>query len=60
MSAFRWVPPLAEGLVRDLRLRRALDEAGLAYGQSKGPRLICFLPRPSGSDFAQFFTHDTT
>ncbi|TAM97918.1 MAG: glutathione S-transferase family protein [Rhodanobacteraceae bacterium] len=26
-----WVPPFAQGLVRDLRVRWALEEAGLAY-----------------------------
>ncbi len=31
VSAFRWVPPLARGLVRDLRVRWALEEAGLPY-----------------------------
>jgi glutathione S-transferase len=31
ISAFRWVPPFAQGLVRDLRVRWALEEAGLAY-----------------------------
>jgi glutathione S-transferase len=31
--AFRWVPPPAQGLVRDLRVRWALEEAGLAYEQ---------------------------
>ena len=31
VTAFRWVPPFAEGLVRDLRVRWALDEAGLDY-----------------------------
>ena len=31
VSAFRWVPPFARGLVRDLRVRWALEEAGLAY-----------------------------
>jgi glutathione S-transferase len=31
LSAFRWVPPFAQGLVRDLRVRWALDEAGLPY-----------------------------
>ena len=30
-TAFRWVPPFAQGLVRDLRVRWALEEAGLAY-----------------------------
>jgi glutathione S-transferase len=27
---FRWAPPFAQGLVRDLRVRWALGEAGLA------------------------------
>src|SRR3982750_2579156 len=31
LTAFRWVPPFAEGLVRDLRARWALEEAGLDY-----------------------------
>ncbi len=31
VSAFRWVPPLARGLVKDLRVRWALEEASLAY-----------------------------
>lgn len=31
--AFKWVPPFAQGLVRDLRVRWALEEAGLAYEQ---------------------------
>ena len=29
--AFRWVPPFAAGLVRDLRIRWALEEAGIPY-----------------------------
>ena len=29
--AARWVPPIVQGLVRDLRLRWALEEAGLEY-----------------------------
>ncbi len=28
---FRWAPPFAQGLVRDLRVRWALEEAGQAY-----------------------------
>lgn len=28
---FRWAPPFAQGLVRDLRVRWALEEAGRAY-----------------------------
>lgn len=31
ISAFKWVPPFAQGLVRDLRVRWALEEAGLEY-----------------------------
>ncbi len=31
LSAFRGVPPLAQGLVRDLRVRWALAEVGLAH-----------------------------
>ena len=31
LSAFRWVPPFAQGLVREFRVRWALEEAGLAY-----------------------------
>ncbi len=31
VSAYRWVPPFAQGLVRDLRVRWALEEAGTAY-----------------------------
>jgi glutathione S-transferase len=31
VTAFKWVPPFAQGLVRDLRVRWALEEAGLPY-----------------------------
>jgi glutathione S-transferase len=31
VSAFRWVPDFAQGFVRDLRVRWALEEAGLPY-----------------------------
>jgi glutathione S-transferase len=31
ITAFRWVPEFAQGLVRDLRVRWALEEAGLPY-----------------------------
>jgi glutathione S-transferase len=31
LTAFNWVPPFAQGLVRDLRVRWALEEAGLPY-----------------------------
>ena len=39
VSAFRWVPPVARGLVRDLRVRWALEEAGLPYTAKRiGPQ----------------------
>jgi len=31
LTAFRWVPRFAQGLVRDLRVRWALEEAGIPY-----------------------------
>jgi len=31
ITAFQWVPEFAQGLVRDLRVRWALEEAGLDY-----------------------------
>ena len=31
VAAFRWVPPFAQGFVRDLRVRWALEEAGQPY-----------------------------
>ena len=31
VTTFKWVPPFAQGLVRDLRVRWALEEAGLPY-----------------------------
>jgi glutathione S-transferase len=34
LSAFRWVPPFAQGLVRDFRVRWALEEAGIPYQES--------------------------
>jgi glutathione S-transferase len=45
ITAFKWVPPFAEGLVRDLRVRWALEEAGLDYrvrllGQDRPPDYI--------------------
>lgn len=45
ITAFRWVPPFAEGLVRDLRVRWALEEIGLDYrvrllGQARPPEYI--------------------
>jgi glutathione S-transferase len=40
---FRWAPPFAQGLVRDLRVRWALEEAGQPYES----RLIGFEERNS-------------
>ena len=42
ITAFRWVPEFAQGVVRDLRVRWALEEAGLDYrvrllGQPRSP-----------------------
>ncbi len=31
LTAYSWVPPIVQGLVRDLRVRWALEEAGLPY-----------------------------
>jgi glutathione S-transferase len=31
VTAFKWAPPFAQGLVRDIRVRWALEEAGLPY-----------------------------
>ena len=31
VTAFKWLPPFAQGLSRDLRVRWALEEAGLPY-----------------------------
>jgi glutathione S-transferase len=31
LTAFRWGPPVAQGLVRDIRVRSALEEAGIPY-----------------------------
>src|SRR5271168_2727978 len=43
--AYSWVPPPVQGLVRDLRVRWALEEAGLAYEE----RLINFGDQSSES-----------
>jgi glutathione S-transferase len=34
LTAFKWVPPVAQGLVKDLRVRWALEEAGLDYEEN--------------------------
>jgi glutathione S-transferase len=44
LSAFRWVPPFAQGYVRDLRIRWALEEAGLPY------EVFLIDPQIQGSD----------
>jgi glutathione S-transferase len=31
VTGFRWAPPFAQGLIRDLRVRWALEEAGVPY-----------------------------
>lgn len=43
VTTFGWVPPFAQGLVRDTRVRWALEEAGLPYRT----RLIDFDERES-------------
>lgn len=45
VSAFRWVPPFAQGLVREFRVRWALEEAGISYEE----RLIGPEEQPSES-----------
>jgi glutathione S-transferase len=45
VSCYRWVPPFAQGLVRDLRVRWALEEAGLPYEE----RLLTFGEQSSDS-----------
>lgn len=52
ISAFSWVPPFAEGLVRDLRVRWALEEAGLPYRCSL---LDSRVDRPESYFFEQPF-----
>ena len=49
ITAFRWVPDFAQGLVRDLRVRWALEEAGLDYrvrlvGQERPPEYLLEQP----------------
>ncbi len=41
VSAFRWVPPFAQGYVRDLRVRWALEEAGIPYHAALVDRQMC-------------------
>ena len=44
ISAFRWVPDFARGQVRDLRVRWALEEAGIPYAVRK---LDAMVERPA-------------
>lgn len=51
VSAFRWVPDFARGKVRDLRVRWALEEAGLPYeteaidfAEKRSPSYLCRQP----------------
>ena len=51
VSTFAWVPPFAQGLVRDLRVRWALEEAGLRYverpvklGENTAPNYLALQP----------------
>ena len=49
ITALRWVPDFAQGVVRDLRARWALEEAGLSYkvqllGQERPPEYLCEQP----------------
>jgi glutathione S-transferase len=46
VSAFRWVPPFAQGLVRDLRVRWALLEAGRDYDE-----LLIGFNEPSSEEY---------
>ena len=51
LSAFRWVPPFAQGYVRDLRVRWALEEAGLPY---EATLLDAREPQPEYRDWQPF------
>jgi glutathione S-transferase len=49
ITAFKWVPEFAQGVVRDLRARWALEEAGLDYrvrlvGQQRPPEYLLEQP----------------
>lgn len=44
ITGYRWVPPFAQGFVRDLRPRWACEEAGLPYRE----RLINVQDKPAG------------
>src|SRR5258708_28884995 len=44
VSCFRWVPSCAQGYVVDLRVRWAVEEAGLAYGAALVDQQLCASP----------------
>ncbi len=44
LTAYAWVPPFVHGLVRDVRVRWACEEAGLAYAE----HLIDVRAKPDG------------
>lgn len=46
ISAFAWVPPFAQGQVRDLRIRWALEEIGRSYDTT-----LLDATTPRGSDY---------
>jgi glutathione S-transferase len=52
ITAFRWVPDFAQGLVRDLRLRWAMEEAGRDY---RVRLLDALQPRPEAYFLEQPF-----
>jgi hypothetical protein len=43
LTTFNWVPKMPRGYVRDIRVRWALEEAGLAY-RARAFRLTIGLP----------------
>jgi hypothetical protein len=51
LTTFDWVPELPRGFVRDLRVRWALEEAGLPYSVTRhGPPVLRQSPRrPDGA-----------
>src|SRR5260370_1298811 len=54
VSAFRWVPPVAQGYVRDLRVRWALEEAGLPYEAALvDPTILASPGYRAGNPFGQ-------
>jgi glutathione S-transferase len=48
VTAYQWVPPIAQGLVRDLPVRWALEEAGIGYTE----KLLPLAERKSAAHLA--------